>query len=197
MLARVSAVLHADGRLVVSSAASDIGTGTYTVMSMIAAESLGLPLERVSFQLGDSTLPFAPVEGGSSHVATVGSGVHGACDKLKKTLIKLARKMPNATLTKARPQDLEFADGTVRLRNRPETAVPLAEVLASAGVDRIEEKFFKKPSMLKQRKYTRAVHSAVFCEVRVNEKLGIVRVTRVVNAVAAGRISAPRPPPAR
>src|SRR5205823_11715809 len=51
MVARVSAVLHADGRLVVSSAASDIGTGTYTVMSMIAAESLGLPLELVTFQL--------------------------------------------------------------------------------------------------------------------------------------------------
>lgn len=188
MLARVSAVLHADGRLVVSSAASDIGTGTYTVMSMIAAESLGLPLERVTFQLGDSTLPFAPVEGGSSHVTTVGGGVHGACDKLKKSLVKLVKRMPGSALAKARTQDLEFADGTVRLRNRPETAVPLSEVLAAAGVDRVEEKFFMKPAMLKQRKYTRAVHSAVFCEVRVNEKLGIVRVTRVVNAVAAGRI---------
>lgn len=139
MLARVSAVLHADGRLVVSSAASDIGTGTYTVMSMIAAEAMGLPLERVTFQLGDSTLPFAPVEGGSSHVTTVGSGVHGACDKLRKRLIKLAKAMPGSTLAKARPQDLEFADGTLRLRKRPETAVPLSEVLAAAGVDRVEE----------------------------------------------------------
>ncbi|MCA1246450.1 xanthine dehydrogenase family protein molybdopterin-binding subunit [Massilia sp. MS-15] len=188
MLARVSAVFHADGRLVVSSAASDIGTGTYTVMSMIAAESLGLPLERVTFQLGDSTLPFAPVEGGSSHVTTVGGGVHGACDKLKKRLVKLTKSMPGSKLAKARPQDLEFADGKVQLRNRPETAVALRDVLAAAGVDCVEEKFFMKPSLLKQRKYTRAVHSAVFCEVRVNEKLGIVRVTRVVNAVAAGRI---------
>ncbi len=188
MIARVSAVLHADGRLVVSSAASDIGTGTYTVMSMIAAESLGLPLERVTFQLGDSTLPFAPIEGGSSHVSTVGSGVHGACDKLKKRLVKLAKDMPGSKLARARSQDLEFADGAVQLRNRPETAVRLAEVLAAAGVDRVEEKFFMKPQMLKQRKYVRAVHQAVFCEVRVNEKLGIARVTRVVSAVAAGRI---------
>jgi xanthine dehydrogenase YagR molybdenum-binding subunit len=188
MVARVSAVLHADGRLVVSSAASDIGTGTYTVMSMIAAEAMGIPMERVSFQLGDSTLPFAPIEGGSSHVATVGSGVHGACDKLRKHLVKLAKAMPNSPLAKARTQDLEFTDGAVQLRKRPETAVQLRDVLAAAGVDKVEEKFFMKPSMLKQRKYTRAVHSAVFCEVRVNEKLGIVRVTRVVNAVAAGRI---------
>lgn len=188
MLARVSAELHADGRLVVSSAASDIGTGTYTVMSMIAAEAMGLPMERVTFQLGDSTLPFAPVEGGSSHVTTVGGGVQGACDKLKKRLARMAREMPNSPLARARPQDLAFEDGAVMLRNRPETAVPLRAVLEAAGVDRVEEKFFMKPSMLKQRKYTRAVHSAVFCEVRVNEKLGIVRVTRVVNAVAAGRI---------
>jgi xanthine dehydrogenase YagR molybdenum-binding subunit len=188
MVARVSAVFHADGRLVVSSAASDIGTGTYTVMSMIAAEAMGIPMERVSFQLGDSTLPFAPIEGGSSHVATVGSGVHGACDKLRKHLVKLAKAMPNSPLAKARTQDLEFTDGAVQLRKRPETAVQLRDVLAAAGVDKVEEKFFMKPSMLKQRKYTRAVHSAVFCEVRVNEKLGIVRVTRVVNAVAAGRI---------
>lgn len=64
MFARASAVLHADGKLVVSSAATDIGTGTYTVMAMIAAEALGLPLEDVTFQLGDSTLPVAPIEGG-------------------------------------------------------------------------------------------------------------------------------------
>ncbi|MFC0252175.1 xanthine dehydrogenase family protein molybdopterin-binding subunit [Massilia consociata] len=188
MVARVSAQLHADGRLVVSSAASDIGTGTYTVMSMIAAESMGLPMEQVSFQLGDSTLPFAPVEGGSSHVATVGGGVHGACDKLKKRLIRMAKAMPGSPLAKARPQDIAFEDGAMMLRHRPETAVPLGAVLAASGLDRLEEKFMMTPQMLKQRKYTRAVHSAVFCEVRVNEKLGIVRVTRVVNAVAAGRI---------
>ena len=188
MLARVSAELHRDGRLVVSSAASDIGTGTYTVMSMIAAEAMGLPMERVTFQLGDSTLPFAPVEGGSSHVTTVGGGVHGACDKLKKTLLKMAQGMPGSPLAKARMADIAFEDGNIMLRNRPDTIVPLRAVLEAAGVERVEEKFFMKPQALKQRKYTRAVHSAVFCEVRVNEKLGIVRVTRVVNAVAAGRI---------
>lgn len=188
MVARVSAVLHADGRLVVSSAASDIGTGTYTVMSVIAAEQLGLPLEMVTFQLGDSTLPMAPVEGGSSHVATVGSGVHGACDKLKKSLLKMAASMKNSPLAKARMRDVEFGDGDLFLKKDPSRRVALTAVLAAGGVDRVEEKFFMTPQMLKQRKYTRAVHSAVFCEVRVNEKLGMIRVTRVVSAIAAGRI---------
>jgi xanthine dehydrogenase YagR molybdenum-binding subunit len=188
MVARVSAVLHADGRLVVSSAASDIGTGTYTVMSMIAAEAMGLPLEKVTFQLGDSTLPVAPIEGGSSHVATVGGGVAGACEKLQKALLKMAQAMPDSIFRKLQLRQVEFNDGRIHLRGEPAKGLELSAVLAHAGKDRVEEKFLMTPQMLKQRKYTRAVHSAVFCEVRVNEKLGIVRVTRVVNAVAAGRI---------
>jgi xanthine dehydrogenase YagR molybdenum-binding subunit len=188
MVARVSAVLHSNGRLVVSSAATDIGTGTYTVMSMIAAESLGLPMELVTFQLGDSTLPMAPIEGGSSHVTTVGSGVFSACEKLKKSLLKMAVGMSDSPLAKAKMRDVEFGDGAVFLKKDPSQRVELTRVLADAGVDQVEEKYFMTPQMLKQRKYARAVHSAVFCEVRVNEKLGMVRVTRVVSAIAAGRI---------
>ena len=188
MVARVSAVMHADGRLVVSSAATDIGTGTYTAMSIVAAEQLGLPLEQVTFQLGDSTLPMAPIEGGSSHMATVGSGVHGACEKLKKTLFKMAAGIKDSPLDGVRMRDVEFGDGAIFLKKEPSRRVEIASVLRAEGKDSVEEKFFMTPQMLKQRKYARAVHSAVFCEVRVNEKLGMVRVTRVVSAIAAGRI---------
>ena len=192
MFARASAVLHQDGRLVVSSAATDIGTGTYTAMAMIAADALGLPLERVIFQLGDSTLPVAPVEGGSSHVATVGSAVAGACEKLKKSLLKLAHRLPQSPFAGKRMADVEFAEGHLRLRGRPEVTADLSALLAASGHLRLEEKYMLLPRMLTQRKYTRAVHSAVFCEVRVDEQLGTVRVTRVVSAVAAGRIISAR-----
>ncbi len=188
MVARVSAVLHADGRLVVSSAATDIGTGTYTVMAMIAAEQLGLPMEQVTFQLGDSTLPLAPIEGGSSHVTTVGGGVHGACDKLKATLLKMAQSQAAAIFKGKKINQVEFNDGRLHLRGLPDQGIGLTELLAQAGKDRVEEKFLMTPQMLKQRKYARSVHSAVFVEVKVNELLGMVRVTRVVSAVAAGRI---------
>lgn len=188
MVARVSAVLHADGRLVVSSAATDIGTGTYTVMAMIAAEQLGLPMEQVTFQLGDSTLPLAPIEGGSSHVTTVGGGVHGACDKLKATLLKMAQSQAGGIFKGKKINQVEFNDGRLHLRGLPEQGVALTELLARAGKDRVEEKFLMTPQMLKQRKYARSVHQAIFVEVRVNELLGMVRVTRAVSAVAAGRI---------
>ncbi|MCF8827387.1 xanthine dehydrogenase family protein molybdopterin-binding subunit [Xanthomonas campestris pv. raphani] len=191
MFARAHAVLHADGRLVVSSAASDIGTGTYTVMAMIAAEALGLPMEQVTFQLGDSTLPVAPIEGGSSHVTTIGSAVDGACAKLRKRLLRLAQAMPDSRFAKAKPDDVVFANGTLALRADSSSAIALTQVLAEAKLDHIEDKFLLLPNVLKQRKYTRATHSAVFVEVRVDEELGTVRVTRVVSAIAAGRILNP------
>ncbi len=188
MFARASAVLHADGRLVVSSAATDIGTGTYTVMAMIAAAAMGLPLEKVTFQLGDSTLPVAPIEGGSSHVTTVGSAVEGACEKLQKRLLRMARVMPGSPFAKARFSDVRFEGGSMLLSGTPGGAIALVDILALARQARVEEKYLLLPKVLQQKNYVRATHSAVFCEVRVDEALGTVRVTRVVSAIAAGRI---------
>jgi xanthine dehydrogenase YagR molybdenum-binding subunit len=188
MFARASAVMHADGRLVVSSAATDIGTGTYTVMAMIAAENMGLPLEQVTFQLGDSTLPVAPVEGGSSHVTTVGSAVAGVCDKLRLTLLRYAQSASDSPFRNKRLKDVEFVGGVMRLVKAPDTCIALADIVAGTGHKRLEEKYLMLPQMLKQRKFRRLVHSAVFVEVRVDEQLGIARVTRVVSAIAAGRI---------
>jgi len=191
MFARAEAVLHADGRLVVSSAASDIGTGTYTVMAMIAAEALGLPLEQVTFVLGDSTLPVAPIEGGSSHVTTVGSAVRGACQKLCRELLALARRMRGSALSRARLEDVVFAGGRIALRDDPSTGIALDDLMRTAGKERLDAKYLLLPNLPRQRKYVRATHSAVFVEVRVDEELGTVRVTRVVSAIAAGRILNP------
>jgi CO/xanthine dehydrogenase Mo-binding subunit len=73
--ASAKASLTDDGMLTVSSATADIGTGTYTIMTQIAAEALGLPISNARFVLGDSTLPMAPIEGGSWTAASVGSAV--------------------------------------------------------------------------------------------------------------------------
>jgi xanthine dehydrogenase YagR molybdenum-binding subunit len=188
MFARASAVLHADGRLVVSSAATDIGTGTYTVMAMIAAAAMGLEMEKVTFQLGDSTLPVAPIEGGSSHVTTVGSAVEGACEKLQKRLYKMARSLPDKPFAGSSFKDVEFFQGHMRLRRQPSVSVSLTAVLAAANESRVEEKYLLLPNVLKQKNFTRATHSAVFAEVKVDEAFGTVRVTRVVSGIAAGRI---------
>jgi len=191
MFARARARFGSDGRLVVSSAATDIGTGTYTVMTQIAAEAFGLPLERVSFVLGDSTLPVAPIEGGSSHVATVGSAVAGACEKLQRKLLRLARRRDPGTFARVRFADVGFGEGRLWLRDDPGVAVELSELVAAQAGEGVEESYLLLPNLLRQRKYVRATHSAVFVEVRVDEELGTVRVTRVVSAIDAGRILNP------
>ena len=115
--ASAKAVLTSDGKLTVSSATGDIGTGTYTIMTQIAAERLGLPLESVSFKLGDSSLPNAPVEGGSFTAASVGSAVYAACEKIRQKLLGIAKTMQHSPLAGARLDELTFADGQIRLRS--------------------------------------------------------------------------------
>jgi xanthine dehydrogenase YagR molybdenum-binding subunit len=88
--ATVRAVLTPDGRLIVSSATADIGTGTYTIMTQIAADTLDLPLGKVTFRLGDSALPAAPIQGGSWTAASVGSAVRAACEKVRRRRLALA-----------------------------------------------------------------------------------------------------------
>jgi len=96
--------------------------------------------------------------------------------------------MPASPLAKAGYDDVEFVGGRLRLPGRDDAGVALEAILAAGGQQRIEEKYLMLPNMLKQMKYQRATHSAVFCEVRVDPDFGTVRVTRVVSAIAAGRI---------
>ena len=140
MFARVRAVLSADGRLLLESAASDIGTGTYTAMSQIAAAEMGLPLEHVTFRLGDSRLPVAPIEGGSAHVSTIGSAVHGACEKLKKVLFKRAKQMDEAGFGKAKFNELRCIAGQL-VNPRTQASLPLTQLVQAEGGEPIDVKY--------------------------------------------------------
>jgi xanthine dehydrogenase YagR molybdenum-binding subunit len=186
--AQARVVLHADGQLEVETAASDIGTGTATVLAQVAASALGVPLQDVSVHIADTRLPQAPTEGGSSHVASVGSAVDGACEKLRKKVWQLARAMAASPLAGSKFAEVEFVGGDLRLRQSNGNALALKEVLAGSGAGMLEAHFHLEPDQDAQGRYERAVDSAVFCEVRVDEAFGTVRVTRVVSAVAAGRI---------
>ena len=189
MPAAAKACLEPDGRLVVSSATSDIGTGTYTVMTQIAAAAMGLPMEQVEFRLGDSNLSQAPLEGGSFTVSSVGTAVQQACEGLQAKLLDAAQQAPVSPFTGAKLEDVEFVDGQMRLKASPEHWVELAEIIAANGV--IEAEVSAKPGE-KRSEYSISTHSAIFVEVRVDESLGTVKVSRVVSAVAAGRVVNPK-----
>jgi xanthine dehydrogenase YagR molybdenum-binding subunit len=188
--AAARALLTADSRLTVSSATADIGTGTYTIMTQVAAETLGLPLANVTFKLGDSYLPEAPVEGGSFTAATVGPAVEAACARVRQRLFKLAREA-EGPLAGVPLEELVLAGGQIRSRSDPARAISIAEAMRHAGIAAIEEEASTGPSP-EQEKHSSYTHSAVFAEVKVDEDFGTVRVSRVVSAVAAGRILNPR-----
>ena len=189
--AMAKAVLTPNGKVVVSSATEDIGTGTYTVMTQIAAEVLGLPMENVTFMLGDSSLPRAPVEGGSFTVATVGSAVYAACHQMREKLLKLAQKMDRSPLARARLADVTFADGQIRLGADPSRAVSLSDIMRHGKLDSLEAEGSAAPGP-KRNKYATYTHSAIFAEVKVDQDLGTIRVTRLVSAIAGGRVINPK-----
>ena len=192
MKAAAEATLTADGRLEVSTAASDIGTGTWTILAQIGADALGLPLEAITSRIGDSTLPASPVEGGSWTAASNGSAVMAACEAIKATVFKHAKAMTNSPLAQAEYEDVAFAGGRVALKNDLARGLSLAEVMDAADLAEITEKGKAAPNLLQMRKYVSYTHSAVFAEVRVDEDLGVVRIPKIVCAAAAGRIINPK-----
>jgi xanthine dehydrogenase YagR molybdenum-binding subunit len=192
MKAAAEAKLTSDGHLEVSTAASDIGTGTWTILAQIGAEALGLPLESVIPRIGDSSLPTSPVEGGSWTAASNGSAVMAACEALKATLFKHAKAMTNSPLAQAELADVVFANGRVALKEDLARGLSLTEALQGADLTELTEKGAAAPSLLQMRKYISYTHSAVFAEVRVDEDLGVVRIPKIVCAAAAGRIINPK-----
>lgn len=160
--ASATARLTADGMVVVQSGTHDLGTGMYTVMTQIAAETLGLPMNRVRFELGDSCFPAAPVSGGSQSTASVAPAVQAAAAALREELHSLA------------VGDEPIASVMKRIHGR--------ELVAEASVRPGDEK----------RRHSMHSFGAVFVEVRVDRDLGVIRVPRVVARYGVGRLLNPK-----
>lgn len=186
------ATLTLDGKLEVASATADIGTGTYTILTQIGADALGLSMEDVTARIADTTLPHSPVEGGSTTAASAGTAVQAACDAVRRTLLDYAGGIDGAPLGGATIDQVSFANGRIVLDRDPSRSVTLQEAMRAGGVDKVEAEETTRPSKLDRMRYSSYTHSAVFAEVRVDEELGQIRVTRIVNAVAAGRILNPK-----
>ncbi|MCK1624406.1 xanthine dehydrogenase family protein molybdopterin-binding subunit [Bradyrhizobium sp. 160] len=182
----VRIVLTSNGHAEVSCAASDIGTGTYTIMAQVAADALGLPIENISVRLADSTLPQAPVEGGSWMAASSAHAVLGAAEDIRQELARLAKAMPGSPLADVDAATVTLVDGMIASNGRNGPALSIADVMRHSKLERIEKE--KLNQFAEDKSHAPNTHSAVFAEVKVDEELGVIRVTRVVSAVAAGRI---------
>ncbi|WP_430426318.1 xanthine dehydrogenase family protein molybdopterin-binding subunit [Maribacter litoralis] len=183
------AVLDSSGKLVVSSSTADIGTGTYTVMSQIAAETLGVSMKDVQFDLGDTSMPKAPIEGGSWTVSSVGSAVKAVCIKIKEQLVDLAKVSSNENLDEVSYDEVSCADGELVLPNGK--SINIKKILKKAALDKIEAENTLEPEE-RQEQYSCYAHSCVMVEVNVDKDLGMITVPRVTSAIAGGRIINPK-----
>jgi xanthine dehydrogenase YagR molybdenum-binding subunit len=186
----VRITLTANGHAEVACATSDIGTGTYTIMAQVAADMLGLPIDNVTVKLGDSTLPQSPVEGGSWIAASVSNGIVTTSDAIRDELLRLAQTMPDSPLQGANANDVALANGSIMSKTSQRSTIPIADIMRSARVERITQE--KATQFQNDGKHAHNTHSAIFAEVKVDEQLGVIRVTRLVSAVAAGRILNPK-----
>jgi xanthine dehydrogenase YagR molybdenum-binding subunit len=181
--AKVRAVLRQDGSVLLQSATTDIGPGTGTAMVQIAADALDMPTDKIRFELGNSTFPTAPSQGGSATVNTVGSAVLAACVELKKKLQQLG----GAAFANVQPEQLTLTGGQLGLKANGGPRTAFADLRqANSGQD-IEVTTEAKPGNERQQ-YSMYSFSVHFAEVRVHALTGEVRVTRMVSGADAGTI---------
>jgi xanthine dehydrogenase YagR molybdenum-binding subunit len=184
---KASAAIHADGSAVVRSGTHDLGTGTYTVMTQIAADALGIPPAKVRFELGDTAMPEAPVSGGSMTVASVGPAVHAAATAARDKLVVMAVADPRSPLNGARPADVVVENGWLSVRGAQDRRESIAALVTRNGGQPVEADSESAPGDEKKQ-YSMHAFGAVFVEVHVDPELGIVRVPRVVGAYGVGKL---------
>jgi xanthine dehydrogenase YagR molybdenum-binding subunit len=168
--------LETDGRIIVETDMTDIGTGSYTIIGQTAAEMMGVPLTQVDVRLGDSRFPTGAGSGGQFGAASSTSGVYAACVKLREIV---------AHRLGLDPVLADFADGHVRVGNR---SYPLADAAHTGAIDAEDKIEFGKLS----EQYEQQTFGAHFCEVAVDAATGEVRLRRMLAVCAAGRILNPK-----
>jgi len=187
--AKARVVLHRDGSAVVESGMHELGGGTYTVMRQVAADALGLAPEKVDVQLGDTRLPESHAAIGSATMANAGSSVLLAANAVRDQAVALALAGRDAPFAGAAAKDVLAANGGLVLGDR---AIGYTKLLERNGLEALSGNGDYNP--IEEAVGPQAIFSfsAVFAEVRIDEELGLVRLSRFVGAYDAGRIINPR-----
>lgn len=182
--------VYADGRVVVKAASHDLGTGTYTILTQIAADALGVTTDCVRVELGDTDLPPNPISAGSMTVASTGSAVHLAAMAARYKLIELALSDPDSPLHGTGHDDVVIEEGCLTAHGS-ECGESVQTLLARHGGQPIEGRADAKPGDETQQ-YSMHSFGAVFAEVRVDPDLGAIRVSKMLGAYGVGRVMNPK-----
>jgi xanthine dehydrogenase YagR molybdenum-binding subunit len=185
--AQSRARLDADGTAVIECATSDMGPGTYTSQTQVAADALGLAVRAVDFRLGDSP---APPHGGSQTMASVGSATLDVCNQLRQQAIRLAVEDEESPLHGVSPDDIVVRGGRLHVQGNPARGESYQRLLTRNGRARLEaDTAFTPP---RGERFSISGYSATFTEVAVDATLGLVRVRRMLSVYDAGRIISPK-----
>jgi xanthine dehydrogenase YagR molybdenum-binding subunit len=177
--------LTKDGEATVEIAAHEMGMGTATTHTLVAAERLGLPMERVKVIYGDSWAPGVVLAGGSQQTASVGAAVAAAHRELVTELIKMAGKL--SPLAGLEPEDVMGLEGSLANVHAPERRESYSSILAKAGRTEITVEA-SAPQPFEVQHWSMHSHGAMFCEVHVNAITGECRVSRFLGSFDCGRI---------
>ena len=209
---KVIASIHRDGTAYVRSGATDIGPGSYTVMTMLAADCLGVPVERVMFGLGDSAMPRAPQQGGSGLTGALGNAVHTVCVDLVRAFVNLVRDDEMGPLKGCRLEGITVRNGGIQITDDPARFESYADILSRHRLDELtiegesappgdtssatvivrEGRFIPYTAPSTGNRAHAGGYAAHFVEVHVDRDLGTIRVARIVSAVDGGRILNPK-----
>ena len=187
--ASASIRLTREGKAVVSCSAQDMGMGTSTVQIQHAADRLGLPMEAVAFEMGDSALPTTPMAGGSSQTVSIAAAIAAAAEKLAGELLRLAGN--SSPLAGLRAGEVRMIDQQLVSIEDPLRTESFEEILTRASRDEIMVTAAGS-APLELLKFAMHSLSANFCEVRVSEVTGEVRVTRLLGSFDCGAILNPK-----
>ncbi|MFC4311491.1 molybdopterin cofactor-binding domain-containing protein [Steroidobacter flavus] len=176
--------LNADGTAIVKTDMTDIGTGSYTVLNQIAAESLGLPTDRVSVELGDTQFPKSAGSGGSFGAASAGSALLLACEQVRSQIAQLISKDRRSPLAGIEPGKILLQGGQAVAGKKSEPLPTALSRLAPSGIEGKGE----HQGAEKEPKYSSHAFGAQFAELGVDIDTGEIRVRRMLGVFGSGRI---------
>ncbi|MER5782940.1 xanthine dehydrogenase family protein molybdopterin-binding subunit [Streptomyces mobaraensis] len=179
--------VRADGGAVVESSGMDLGTGTYTVMTQLAAELLGLPVDGVRMVMGDSALPAAPSAGGSGLTAAMGTAIHTASRHLLRSFLDLVRDDAASPLRGVALDGVRAEGGRI-VRTDDGRGEAYTAILARHGRDALSAEGSAEAPGQDGAVVPTGPYAAKFAEVHVDRDLGVIRVARLVTAAHCGRV---------
>jgi xanthine dehydrogenase YagR molybdenum-binding subunit len=183
--------ISGDGGVLIQTAAHEMGMGTATVQIQHAADRLGLPVDKISFEYGDSSLPEAPIAGGSYQTVSVAASVAAAVEKVHQELLALAGDDYDSPLANLKYEQIEARGGGLFSKEDASQGETYSSILQRTGQPYIEVEA-TSGIPFEMMKYSMGSYGAQLCEVRVNEESGEVRVSRFLGSFDCGKILNPK-----